>query len=223
MRIKKSFCQWALAGTVLVICLACGGTANATLLFSTINQPNDATNHLQFTTERLASDFISGASATTIQSTTLEIFNNDNNFTAHHLTASIFTDNSGVPGTLVGSFNPFTANAFQGFSNGFATSPTGINLAANTIYWEVLQLNETANNPFVGWERTQSQVASAGTFNTVSSTQVKFSSNSGSTWSDLYVGNSIFQLDGVTTVPEPSAFLLGTMALAGGTWLRRRV
>jgi hypothetical protein len=197
----------------------------ATTFFSTVGQASDSFNRLQLTTDRIASDFTTGSSATTIQSTTLTMFNNNltNNFTAHTFTPSIFTDNAGAPGSLVGTFSTFTINAAQSIQSGFATT-SGINLAANTTYWEVLQVNETATSENAGWFRTLSQTMDAsGAFSIVSGTQVKSSANSGSTWANVYVGNSMFKLDGVATVPEPSTCVLAALGLLGGLFLRRRI
>src|SRR5437588_6838814 len=95
---------------VIVGCLAAfPKPAHAELLFSTNNQVSAGTNQLINTTDRLGSDFTTGPNLTIAQSTTLTMFNNnnDNSFTAHNFTASIFTDNAGVPGILVGSFSSF--------------------------------------------------------------------------------------------------------------------
>src|SRR6185295_17688134 len=81
--------------------------ADAALLFSNNNQLTNSTSRVINTTDRVASDFTTGASPTIAQSIIATVFNNnlDNNFTPHTFTASIFTDNGGVPGVLVGSFS----------------------------------------------------------------------------------------------------------------------
>jgi hypothetical protein len=196
----------------------------AALLFSNNGQATGGTNRIINTTDRVASDFTTGASPTLAQSITVTVFNNnlDNNFTPHTFTASIFTDNAGIPGALVGSFSAFNINAAQSIQTGFGTSP-GIALTPSTTYWEVLQVNENASTNFAGPIRTTSQSADGGSlFSIVPGTQVKFSSNSGSNWSDLFVGNSMFRLDGLVNVPEPSTYLLTVLSAMASLVSRRK-
>ena len=208
--------RWVLCmGTLF---LAAMPARAAVILFKNTNQSFTDTNRLQQTTDRLACDFTTGSTSTLVQSTTLTMFcNNLANATSHNFTVKIQADNSGTPGSVVGTFNTFSLNTAQSVQNGFATT-SGISLAANTTYWEVLQINETPTSEIVGWYRTTSQSADAGSlYSIVPATQVLFSSNSGSTWSNVYTGNSLFRFDGLA--PEP-AFALPLCAMAA--LLRRR-
>ncbi|HVU38562.1 MAG TPA: choice-of-anchor R domain-containing protein [Opitutales bacterium] len=129
----------------------------------------------------------------------------------------IYTDNSGVPGSLfaalTGSTNPNTAGIFTYTPSGTVT------LAASTTYWMVEgSTTSTANyqptyittpNPFVknGWTITGNYT---------------FTTNSGSSWGG---GAS----DGPTqysivVVPEPATFagIAGVAGLGAAGYLRRR-
>ena len=205
---KMPFCgRWILGLTVLAISWNLAATpARAALLFNNNNQSQDQVGAFANTTFRLASDFHTGAASSTVTTAFLTMFDGDN--INHTYTPKIFTDNSGLPGTLVGTMSTFTTNGnVLSFVKYTATS-SGISLSPNTTYWMVLQMGENNNGQgATGWEQTTSQSTAAGSiFTTVSATQVKSSTNSGATWSDAFVGNTMFELDG--TVPEPSVFLL---------------
>ena len=197
-------------------------SARAAVLFKNNNQLTNSVTRLQNTTDRAASDFSTFSLTSVVQSAIVTVFNNNlSGFTAHNFTLSIYTDNGGVPGTVVGTFQPFQISVAQSVQTKLTTTtdPAGISLAANTTYWGVMQVNETASTEFAGWYRTTTQNVDAGSaFTTLASTQVLSSANSGSTWSNAIVGNSMFQLDGLA--PEPS--MLTPLFLTVAMLLRRK-
>jgi hypothetical protein len=179
--------------------------ASAATLFSNLGQSVDGAGFLPNTNRRLASDFRTGPDATIITGATLKLSNPDG--IPHTFTASIWSDNAGLPGTMLAVFNPILLPS--GTSPGdFATTPSGsLNLSPTTTYWQVLQVNE--DKLFVidpEWKFTQSQAAGAGSaFATLPSTTPKVSTNGGASWQDLAAGNFQFAITGV---PEPTAALL---------------
>lgn len=196
----------------LFVCLLGLGTASADTLFSNLGQSVDGAGFLPNTSRRLATDFQTGPGATTVTGGSLKLNNPDG--IPHTYTASLWTDNAGLPGTMFGAFNPILVPS--GNSGDFATTPTGsINLAASTPFWEVLQVNE--NELFVvdpEWKFTSTQATDAGSiFTTIPSTFPQVSLNSGASWQNLATGNFQFSLTGV---PEPTG---GSLLLVGGPLL----
>ena len=201
-------------------------TQAATTLFSNVNQPLAGEGNFLNTSYRYATDFKTDSFNATITGATLTLDNLDTG-TNHTFTASIFTDNSGTPGTLVGSFNPLTVLSNTGNAN-YSTTSAGISLTANTIYWEVLQMNEADVSSGPQWADTGSQSTDAGSvYTTITATPLMFSSNGGASYSAVtafgspVTGNYQFALSGTETVPEPSPTLLG-LAATGAMLLRRR-
>jgi hypothetical protein len=125
----------------------------------------------------------------------------------------------------VGSFNPFTVLANTSTAN-YSTNSTGISLAPNAVYWEVLQMNEATVSSAPQWMYTSSQNTDAGSvYSTVTGTALKTSTNGGASYSDVTFfgspvsGNYQFALSG-TEAPEPSPALLSLVAI-GAMLLRR--
>jgi hypothetical protein len=181
--------------------------AGAAVLFDNLGQtPNGSIIQIPNATQLLASDFKTDANGATATKAGLRLFNSES--IPHNFTVSIYTDNAGVPGTLVGSFNTLICSGNGGSDFQPQTTSPGITLAANTIFWEVINMNEAKNNSgAVGWRPTTSQSVGGGsTFTTVAATQMKLSTN-GTTWSDAFNGNGMMYLEG-SPLPEPSAALL---------------
>jgi hypothetical protein len=207
--------------------LLIGHIRAATTLFSNLNQANSGGGNYLNTNYRYASDFMTDGFAASITGATLEVANFDTG-TAHTFTASIFTDNSGTPGVLVGSFNPFSVPLNTPFAN-YSTTSTGISLTANTIYWEILQMNEADVSSAPQWGNTSSPATDPGSvYTTVAGTALKQSTDGGATYSDVLffgsplAGNYQFALSGTETVPEPSPALLSCVAAVTMLLRRRR-
>jgi len=216
-----SFAKWL---TLLTVAMAVffSTAAQAATLFSNLGQGNTVQGNFNDTNDLWASDFLTNGSASTITGTTISLGNFGGDGT-HTYTVSIYTDVSGKPGTSVGSFSVITApQNFSGLINYSATSG-GINLSANTTYWEVVKMNE--NDPFaIGgqWGSTTNNSTDAGSvFTTISGTTMKESINNGSTWGGSNPGNFQFSLTGTQAAPEPGRGLL-MLAGAGMALLRRR-
>ena len=196
--------------------------AHADTLFSNLNQPNNQTaDGVFYTFQRLASDFITSNSASTITAVILNLDNKDD--FSHTLTVSLFNDSGGVPGTLMGSFSTISLPADQPvYANQTATS-SGFTLAPDATYWLVLSTNNESDLDFVYWSANDGQAVDAGSiFSTDAATQIKFSDTSGSTYVDERVGNPRFSLTG-TVVPEPSSVTLIALACSDPAFRRRMV
>lgn len=213
------------AGLVMVaVSWLCAPRAEAdTNFFSNLGQSLNDFYPIQATTILVASDFLTDGSARTITAAELLLRNSD--FVDHNLTFSIFTDDgSGEPGSLVGSFDPFLVSPGDNYTTNSTTS-AGINLAANTVYWAVLQINEAADDGALDWAGTGSDATDAGSvYFTIPSTAVKNSINSGATWSDFesLASNMQFSLSGPVAVPEPVSVALVGLGLGLLVTRRRR-
>ena len=209
----------------------CGVSSATTTYFSNLGQTPDGFAYAQYggQIDVNASDFLTGTSATTITSATLSFSNWDD--IAHVMTPKIFTDNSGLPGTLVGTFSTFniTPDALgpgAGTFHNFTVSSAGINLAANTKYWMEVSVDNATDLPYpVMWNTTASNTMDGGsTFSEVTATKLKYSNTGGSSWIEptANTANAMFSLSGnLAAAPEPSRALLLFVG-AGVMLLRRR-
>ncbi len=101
MAVKQS--SLAFVAALAILCLP---SLRANTLFSNLGQSTNVSfgNNIDNTSYRLATDFLTGASPTSITNATLRLENPDN--IGHNYTLSLFTDNgAGKPGSFVGSFN----------------------------------------------------------------------------------------------------------------------
>ena len=207
----------------------CSPAAATTTFFSDLLQPSNGTN--QFAKYLIAanvnaSDFLTSSSATTITSATLSFSNYD--IAAHVLTPKIFTDNAGVPGSLVGTLSTISIpvdplGPGTGTFKSYTATSAGINLAANTNYWMVVSINSSTDGTDpVLWNTTTSTTMDSGSsFAQVTTTALKTSANSGSTWNTGNTSNGLFSLSGtVTAAPEPTRLLL--LGIGTGLLLLRR-
>lgn len=209
-----------LAATLALV-LSAAQAASAATVFSNLGESTLLGEGPSNTSLRMATDFLTDASASTITGATLSMLSANTSF-ANTYTVSLFADNGAdAPGALVGTFDPFTVPAnTSGLSNHTAVS-TGINLAANTAYWVVLQLNHAGSGNLSGWALTTSQATDAGSvFTTIPATSVMWSFDAGASYGSHTDGNYQFSLES-SAVPEPSRalLLLGGLACA---FLRRR-
>ena len=209
-----------------VLGLASTASAN-TGLFSNLNQTPDANVATQYGGQDTnASDFITGISPSVVTGGTFSFANSDD--INHVMTPAIYSSIAGLPGTLIGTLSTFTvpAAANPGDINFANYNATGdISLAANTIYWMVISIDQPTDLPFpVIWNGTASQ-SNTGVFSTVPATPIEYG-NTDATWGTLFsdnnsgVGNSLFSLQG-SAVPEPSSGGLLLLSAAGLPLLRR--
>lgn len=207
---------------VLAVWMLSAALGTAATFISTLGQSNDG-NYQLYTPNTLnsnfANDFTTGGTATVITGLTVKLTNFDD--ITRHVYGSIYTNNAGQPGTLVGSFDPVALSSGLTTFTDVTLTSTGVNLDPNTTYWVGIGLVETLHAQTVRWAANFSNGTDAGsTFTTVPSTNVYRSDNGGTVWSSYQPGNMLYSLSG-TAAPEPSRTLL---VLAGGlgVWLRRR-
>jgi hypothetical protein len=174
---------------------------------------------------RVAIDFTTGVDASSITSATLYIRNLDS--ISHTFPLQIWTDNAGLPGTLVDSFDStFTVGANNSSFLPYIATDAGISLSPNTTYWLMLQKGENdsgdmfSNSPDFQIVSTGQAVDTGSVFSTISGTGRMTSDNSGS-WFQGSTNNYRFSLTGITTTPEPSRLMLAAAGL-GACLLRRR-
>jgi len=174
---------------------------------------------------RVAVDFITGVDASSLTSATLYIRNLDS--ISHTFPLQIWTNNAGVPGTLVDSFDStFTVGANSSSYLPYTATDAGISLAPNTTYWLMLQKGENDSgdmfslSPDFQIVGTGQAVDASSLFSTVSGTGRMMSDNLGA-WTQGSTNNFRFSLTGITTTPEPSRLLLAATGL-GACLLRRR-
>ena len=158
------------------------------------------------TTTIVASDFLTGTSPMIATDLAVQLSNIDG--VAHTVIFSIYTNNAGFPGSLIGSFATLAVPGGQ--FNKKLFSQGNISLAVNTPYWLGMVLGEPGTNGIYS-ARTGSQAIDSGIFSTIPATLTVIVDNG--TYTGGYVGNLTYSLSGTST-PEPaSAVLLGLGAL----------
>lgn len=196
------------------------GPARADILFSNLAQPDNVGLGFDRLETRLATDFLTDGSPSTITSISA-ILGNSSGSQDYTATFGIHADDGGSPGALVGLFNPVTIPPV-GFGPFTATS-AGINLQANTAYWVVGQANEERVSGTLSWRANLGNV-NTGSFSTVPTTQMLHSGTGGLTYSPIDTGNPLFALEGFTPIPEPGSLTLlaAAGAIIGGLGRHRR-
>jgi len=186
-----------------VLALGYAGPSHAQVFFSNLSEP-DALSFSGSTGIRLATDFLTGGAALTIDSLTARMANSTSGDL--HVSFSIFTNGSDRPDTLVGLFDtPATVPANTLLSGLFTATSSGINLQANTRYWVVARQNEVGSAG-LSWRSTTSEATSEGSFSTVPGTPMLISLNEGETYFPNGAGNPIYSLSGAA-IPEPQTWL----------------
>lgn len=187
------------------------GPARADILFSNLAQPDNIGMGFDNLEVRLATDFLSDGSPSTITSISA-ILGNSSGSQDYTATFGIHADDGGRPGALVGLFDPVTIPP-TGFGPFTATTP-GINLQANTPYWVVGQANEDHITGTLTWRANEGNV-NVGPFSTVPTTPVLRSQNGGTIYLPSDDGNLLYALEGFAPIPEPGSLTL--LAAAGAT------
>jgi hypothetical protein len=191
-----------------------------------LGQADDDSTGLVSTTDRAATDFFTGGSATIITGATLRMTNLDtigHSFDVHIYTNSANSDASPTFGsTLVGTLSGGTISDMA-FSANVNFTDTGIALAANTKYWVVLEMLEALNGDPVFWfQEPAGNVDAGSSFLDEDATYSQLSGDAGDTWFPFSFGNHIFSLSGIVAAPEPSRALLASFGLLGLMLRRRR-
>ena len=131
---------------------------------------------------------------------------------AASFTVAVYTNNAGVPGTLVGTVGTAAGNGLGTMDLYNLTPASPIALSASTNYW-VVASSASANGCAFGW--TQSGSAPRGVFTYVTERQYF-----GGAWNDRAGADLALELRGATIappvgiapVPTTSEWVLGLMA-----------
>lgn len=201
--------------------LALTSSSRAATLFSNLGQASSGTaSGIALTNQMVATEFLTGADASIITGLTIRIQNNDT--IIHTFSASLYSDNTSAPGTLVATFTALDGTVASGAVELATFSHAGINLAANTQYWLALGINQDSILHSSGFVETASDAVELGSiFSNITPPNMYSSVDSGGTWAATSSAqNGQFSLEG-TVVPEPgraSLFLAGYAMVV----LRRR-
>ena len=129
---------------------------------------------------------------------------------------TLFSDNSGAPGTslgpLSGSTNPSTAGTYTYTASGIALSPS-------TPYWIVLATASAQPTGYY-WNITSSTTYTSSDAWEINTTQMYGSHDQGTSWSKSGADSAGQFNVSATAVPEPGT--LAVVALASPALLRRR-
>lgn len=195
---------------VLVVCAGLGGisSSRAATLFSNLAQADDGDiNGISSTLHVEASEFQTGALASTVTALTARVYNGD--IISHTFGAYLYADSgSSTPGALLATFTAVDNTIGAGVNSKDITfSHMGINLAAGTRYWIALAGLESASSNSYAWRDTASDAEDAGSVFTNDSPPLRSLSIDGaSSWPFTRSGNNSFALEG-TLAPEPSRAL----------------
>jgi hypothetical protein len=178
----------------------------------------------QFGFTLLGAGFLSPGVPTTITNVVLPMDENNANPDPGAVSLSLFSNNSGVPGSLVASLGSVNVLAADPVTNYVFTPAAPVNIAASTQYWLVVACacpNSAVNN----WGATTT-IVFGGLAGAAVTPSAFFSHDGGSTWTNTNDRTFIFQVNGDVTpggnVPEPSTFALMLGAAAILYFKRRR-
>lgn len=173
------------------------------------------------TSQRFATDFLTGGSPARLTRATMLMQNGDN--IPHTFTVSILADNAGAPGALVSAMDTVVTIPSPGPLTGYAATDNGIRLEANTPYWIVVAMNQNAQTGSPAWLFDGGNSTAPGSvYTTIPATLPQTSANSGASYSTWRpdAANYVYTLEGVF-VPEPNSVMLAGLAVMGVVWARR--
>lgn len=167
-----------------------------------------------------AAGFTTGNTALAYQlnSVVISIFGSINN-PAPGFVVAIYTNNSGQPGSLLGTLSGSNSPSTAGE---YTYTAAGITLSALTPYWVVVTGTFTASdaNTFYLWNTTQSSTYTSTGGWTIQTGTVPGSDDGGATWHEQQEGfTPVFAIN-ASAVPEPATFALAL--IGGATLLARR-
>jgi len=163
---------------------------------------------------RVAGAFSTGASDATLEGVSLALNSSTN--TGSALQVRIYSDESGSPGTLLGTFSGASNPSSSGT---YAYAIPSLALTAETSYWIVA--SAASGSGAYSWSLSFQDAATRATdFEDWDFGYSQY--NSGSGWNEIVIDNNTFQRMSVsaTLVPEPASCALA--ALGGLGLLRRR-
>lgn len=168
-----------------------------------------------------AEAFTTDASGGTLASVSISIVGvND---ASGNFTLRIFSDNAGVPGSMVpGGLLTGPSNPSVGINT--YTAPTPLTLAASTRYWVVAQVSSGTGAYDWGYTNSANQTGPW----TIEDFEA-YSSNAGSTWNtdvgvlQMSVSDSVSAATAIPTLSEAGMIILsGLLALGAFVTMRRR-
>lgn len=205
--------------TLVVLSHSASPAISATL-FSNLGQTQEtAAAGIAVLGQYVATEFTTGADASSITGTTIRIQNNDT--IGHTYAAHLYSSTLGLPGSLLASFTAVDGAVAAGSVELATYSHTGIALAANTTYWLAIAIGQNSALHSSGFVETLSDLADVGSsFSNATPPNMAHSSDFGFLWVPTSSAqNGQFSLEGtLSPVPEPSRALLaalGGMALLG--------
>lgn len=182
------------------------------VLFSNLSQASSGTaSGIATTNQLVATDFLTGSSASNITGITMRVQNNDT--IGHYYTILLYSDLSGAPDPngLLGTLGLASNTVGAGSTGLIGYSFFNFNLAANTRYWLALGIVEDSVLHSSAFVETASNAADVGSIFTNSTPpNIYNSSDYGVSWAATSSAqNGQFSLEGIL-VPEPgrASFLL---------------
>ena len=204
----------------VVLLLATSSVSYAGIVVSNLSDPSGFHQPADGTTYAAAESFTTASGNYILDSVTVAAFSSS--FGSSEL--RLYSDSGGLPGTLIDSLGSQTI--FQGNQLATYDSPVSITLQANTTYW--LTLGEMGKGNFA-WNGTLSTAQTSPISWTIGGEALQMQlGNPGvvPTWEPIIAVTPVslqFAIS-ASSVPEPSSFLLGLIALGAMPmlWHRKR-
>ena len=203
-------------GRIITVLLAALASVSAYSQVTVSNLENTVSSESSvYSTIWLAGSFTTDSSIYSLSSVTVLL--NDVPSTSTPLALSIYSDNTGLPGTLLETLSgssPTTGGQFSFTSSGLTLNP-------DTTYFLV---GSTPGNGIYHWAYTSdtSELITGGSGWTLANDRWT-SSNSGTSWNNYSGTPLMFSVTAASAVPEPGAYaaLAGLAALAFLAFRRR--
>ncbi len=196
-----------LLAVALVAGIPTGAQAQTTALVSNLGQADGG--YLGLVPSDRAQAFTTGSNSTgyTLDSADVEFAAlSDSEIFSTKLTAAIHSDSSGAPGTVVGTLtNPAYRATSSDMILNFAAPAGGIELAARTTYWLVLDSDGTlqGNNRLRSTASDSEDGRSASGFSIVDTSSSRPATNTGSAWTSVAESKKISINGNANALPPP--------------------